>query len=215
METFQIIIIIIGAVLIFLHFRGNCLEYFSESGNYLPYNGNQLTPTSSSRNELDVSGLNPAEKVDIFVLMSRWRLNFLPTVNEVELEKVLTNYAISKHNIQLKRFQLRKLISDQTKGIYWINNEIADHLELSATDEKKLNAIETDIEEMQNKKIFDFIKPFLATDYQNILGTNLLLEEMKNNLQYMGCMIKQKVMKTLIQNNYILPDQIDQIWFNC
>jgi hypothetical protein len=191
METYQIIIIVICAVLLFLYYRRDCSEYFS------------------------ATGLNATDKKNIQNLIGIWRPILLPSANEAELEKLITDYSIGKHNIQLKRLAIKNDISDAIKAEYWIDDKTSNYIDTTGIDEQKLSNFERSIETTQQNDLISNLKPLISIDPKNIAGINAQMNEVKKNLQQHGCLIKQEILTTLVQDGKITTDKAKNIWFDC
>lgn len=191
METYQIVIIVICAVLLFLYFKKDCFEYFS------------------------VTGLNINQKSNIQNLIGLWRPIILTNADTKELEKVITNYSIGKHNIQLKKLSINKYIADDVKGTYWIDDKTSNYVDDTSMDVLKLNMAEDTISQKYETEIINALKPIISIDQSNTIGLNIQLDEMKKNLKYHGCLIKQDAISTLVNDNKIKNEFVEKAWFNC
>jgi hypothetical protein len=185
METYLIVIIIICAIAIFLYLKNECQEYFSQ-------------------------GLLSEESTSIDDLMELWKPLFKQESKTDDLKKAIVNYSTSKHNIQLKKLSLDKFINDDNKKNYWIDDNTSNYIDISATDNNKLTNFENTIALDQEATIIQNLK---AISKSEISGATL--DEIKKNLQYHGCLIKQKVLGKMVQDNKILAADMEKAWFNC
>lgn len=192
METYQIVILVICSVLIFLYyFKQDCLEYFS------------------------ATGLNSEELKAVDSLLELWKPILKPEAQLDDLKKAIINYSISKHNIQLKKMSLDKIISDDLKSSYWINDETSNYVDQSADDEMKLTNFENTITTTLENDVVNNFKSMTNFDILNLTGLNAQLDEIKKNLQFHGCLIKQKVLSSLAIDNKIPSVVAEKAWFEC